>query len=113
MTPKKEKIYSLPVGISTYQLKLFNRMTEYSRSSVEVYSRMKGKEEAERIRKCCNEEEKTLNGMHQIFEKMAVQCEEDEQGEKFFYETREIYLGISKMSYYWWSDVLSMTEGND
>jgi len=113
MTLEKTKIYSLPVEISTYQLKLFNRMPEYSRSSVEYYTRREGKEEGKRIRKECNEEEKTLNGMYQIFEKMAIQCEENTQGKNFFYESREIYLGINKISHYWWSDVLSMTEGND
>lgn len=48
---------------------------------------------------------KALNGVYQIFEKMAVKKVVTDCGSIYYYESKQIYLGIARIYRYWCQEI--------
>ena len=86
------------VFISDYQKNLFDNMDNY--------------------RSGTSEEKKRLRQIYKEITSEAVySCRSNAvmngEGTRYFYSTREKWAEMKEKAYWWWSDVLSATVGND
>ena len=98
-----QEYYPLEVWVLDYQKEMMDSIEEYNHR--EEY-RESVKKEAERLRNIYDEITSKV-----VYSK-RFKGRKDE-GTKYFYATKEEYDNMQEKKYWWWSDLLSVTVGND
>lgn len=74
-----------------------NNEDYYNKTIYEIYTRKQ-------------DDLKALNGVYQIFEKMAVKKVVTDCGSIYYYESKQIYLGIARIYRYWCQEIKDFRE---